>query len=85
MSIEECWWSVGRLMAVVWVGVTAVVSLLHIVFDMLAFKASCTHLLYCLRDPLWQNDIQFWRNNKSLQGLSLQKIRTDVVVSVIAT
>ena len=60
-------------------------SILHIIFDMLAFKATCTHHLhYGLCDPLWQNDIQFWRNNKSLQGLSLQKIRTDVVVSVIA-
>eukprot|EP00951_Prasinocladus_malaysianus_P010280 scaffold75344_cov26-Prasinocladus_malaysianus.AAC.1 len=34
------------------------VSLLHTVFDMLAFK----------------NDIGFWRNNKSMEGLSARSI-----------
>ena len=35
-----------------------VVSLLHTLFDMLAFK----------------NDIAFWRNNKSMVGISLQSM-----------
>jgi len=48
-------------------GVTAVVSILHMVFDTLAFK----------------NDIEFWRNNRSMEGLSTRKIITDSIVSVI--
>eukprot|EP00658_Telonema_sp_P-2_P007573 TRINITY_DN12831_c0_g1_i12.p1 TRINITY_DN12831_c0_g1~~TRINITY_DN12831_c0_g1_i12.p1 ORF type:complete len:419 (-),score=83.14 TRINITY_DN12831_c0_g1_i12:531-1787(-) len=48
-------------------GVTAVVSVLHMVFDLLAVK----------------NDISFWRNNKSMEGLSVKKIWTELVVSVI--
>ena len=37
--------------------VTMVVSLLHTVFDMLAFR----------------NDIGFWKNNKSMEGLSARR------------
>lgn len=48
-------------------GVTMVVSILHTVFDMLAFK----------------NDIQFWRNNKSLEGLSVKSIMLNVVCQFI--
>ena len=36
--------------------VTMLVSILHTVFDVLAFK----------------NDISFWKNNKSMKGLSLR-------------
>ena len=39
-------------------GVTAFVSVLHTVFDVLAFK----------------NDIAFWKNNKSMRGLSLNSM-----------
>ena len=39
-------------------GLTAVVSLLHSVFDFLAFK----------------NDIAFWRSNKSVEGISVRTI-----------
>ena len=39
-------------------GLTFVVSLLHSVFDMLAFK----------------NDIGFWKNKKSMEGLSIKTI-----------
>ena len=39
-------------------GVTMAVSALHTVFDFLAFK----------------NDVQFWRKNKSLEGLSVRSI-----------
>jgi len=39
-------------------GLTFVVSILHMVFDFLAFK----------------NDISFWRNNKSMEGLSVRTI-----------
>ena len=39
-------------------GLTFVVSLLHSVFDMLAFK----------------NDIGFWKNKKSMEGLSIKSI-----------
>jgi hypothetical protein len=39
-------------------GVTGVVSMLHMLFDILAFK----------------NDISFWRKNKSLEGLSVRTI-----------
>jgi len=48
-------------------GVTAVVSVLHMLFDFLAFK----------------NDIQFWRNNKSMVGLSIKKLGTDCFVGVV--
>lgn len=37
---------------------TFCVSLLHTVFDMLAFK----------------NDIGFWKNNKSMEGLSARSV-----------
>ena len=37
---------------------TMVVSLFHTVFDMLAFK----------------NDIGFWKNNKSMEGLSARTV-----------
>ncbi|CAK4626531.1 hypothetical protein LEN26_007178 [Aphanomyces euteiches] len=39
-------------------GVTMVVSVLHMVFDMLAFK----------------NDVSFWRKQKSMEGLSLRTV-----------
>ena len=39
-------------------GITMIVSLLHSVFDMLAFK----------------NDIGFWKNKKNVQGLSVRTI-----------
>eukprot|EP00762_Andalucia_godoyi_P000849 ANDGO_03720.mRNA.1 CLPTM1-like membrane protein cnrB len=39
-------------------GVTMTVSLLHMIFEFLAFK----------------NDIQFWKNNKSLEGLSVRTV-----------
>jgi len=39
-------------------GLTVVVSLLHMIFDFLAFK----------------NDIQFWKNSKSMEGLSVRTI-----------
>lgn len=39
-------------------GLTFVVSLLHTVFDLLAFK----------------NDIGFWKNNKSMEGLSARTV-----------
>eukprot|EP01035_Chromulina_nebulosa_P017539 gene17539-23101_t len=47
-------------------GVTAVVTLLHSLFDILAFK----------------NDIQFWRNKKDLKGLSIRSLacfRDDII------
>ena len=43
--------------------VTMVVSLLHTVFDMLAFR----------------NDIGFWNNNKSMEGLSARRYIYDDV------
>ncbi|KDD74795.1 Cleft lip and palate transmembrane protein 1, partial [Helicosporidium sp. ATCC 50920] len=42
----------------IFLGLTMVVSMLHSVFDMLAFK----------------NDIGFWKNNKSMKGLSARTI-----------
>jgi len=48
-------------------GVTMVVSLLHMVFDFLAFK----------------NDISFWKNNKSLEGLSVKSIVLNTVMQFI--
>ena len=47
--------------------VTGVVSLLHMVFDMMAFK----------------NTISFWRNNKSMEGLSVQKIYVNVFFQLV--
>lgn len=48
-------------------GMTVVVSLLHTVFEFLAFK----------------NDIQFWRNRKSLEGLSVRSVLFNVFTSLI--
>lgn len=48
-------------------GLTFVVSLLHTVFDCLAFK----------------NDIQFWREQKSMQGLSLKAILISLAFQMI--
>jgi hypothetical protein len=46
---------------------TGVVSCLHMVFDMLAFK----------------NDIKFWRNQKSLEGLSVGTVFINCFCSVV--
>jgi hypothetical protein len=48
-------------------GLTIVVSLLHTVFEFLAFK----------------NDVQFWRTRKSLEGLSVRSVFFNVFQSVI--
>ena len=47
--------------------VTMVVSCLHTVFDVLAFK----------------NDISFWRNNKSMKGLSFRALLMNLVFQTI--
>ena len=47
-------------------GVTMVVSVLHTIFDFLAFK----------------NDVQFWRKKKSLEGLSVRSIGLNVFFQV---
>ena len=47
--------------------VTAIVSSLHTIFEFLAFK----------------NDIQFWNNRKSLEGLSVRSVFFNVFQSVI--
>ncbi|KAI0210510.1 Cleft lip and palate transmembrane protein 1-like [Lamellibrachia satsuma] len=48
-------------------GLTVIVSLVHSVFEFLAFK----------------NDIQFWRNRKSLEGLSVRTVFFSVFQSLI--
>lgn len=48
-------------------GITIAISLLHSVFELLAFK----------------NDIQFWNNRKSLEGLSVRSVFFSVFQSVI--
>lgn len=48
-------------------GVTVVVSLLHMIFDFLAFK----------------NDISFWKNNKSMEGLSVRTVFLNTFCQVI--
>ncbi|GMT36727.1 hypothetical protein PFISCL1PPCAC_28024 [Pristionchus fissidentatus] len=48
-------------------GITIVVSLLHTVFEFLAFK----------------NDIQFWKNKKNLEGLSVRSVVWGVFQSLI--
>lgn len=48
-------------------GLTIVVSLLHTIFEFLAFK----------------NDIQFWRNKKSLEGLSVRSVVFNLFQSAI--
>jgi len=48
-------------------GVTTVVSVLHSVFDMLAFK----------------NDIGFWKSNKSMEGLSARTIVINALCQLI--
>ncbi|KDP24214.1 hypothetical protein JCGZ_25871 [Jatropha curcas] len=48
-------------------GITMVVSLLHSVFDFLAFK----------------NDIQFWNKNKSMEGLSAKSVVVSFICQLI--
>lgn len=48
-------------------GATIAVSILHTIFEFLAFK----------------NDIQFWRNRKSLEGLSVRSVLFNVFTSLI--
>lgn len=48
-------------------GLTIVVSIVHSVFEFLAFK----------------NDIQFWRNRKSMEGLSVRSVFFNVFQSLI--
>ncbi|RYR44767.1 hypothetical protein Ahy_A08g041048 isoform C [Arachis hypogaea] len=48
-------------------GVTMIVSLLHSVFDFLAFK----------------NDIQFWNKNKSMEGLSAKTVVVSFICQLI--
>jgi hypothetical protein len=48
-------------------GITMVVSILHSVFDFLAFK----------------NDIKFWKNRKDLEGLSFRSIVMNVIFQAI--
>lgn len=48
-------------------GITVVISILHSVFELLAFK----------------NDIQFWNNRKSLEGLSVRSVFFSVFQSLI--
>ncbi|KAI3435432.1 uncharacterized protein J3R85_006031 [Psidium guajava] len=48
-------------------GITMVVSLLHSVFDFLAFK----------------NDIQFWNKNKSMEGLSAKSVVVNFISQLI--
>eukprot|EP00270_Netrium_digitus_P009946 TRINITY_DN3061_c0_g1_i4.p1 TRINITY_DN3061_c0_g1~~TRINITY_DN3061_c0_g1_i4.p1 ORF type:complete len:659 (-),score=205.23 TRINITY_DN3061_c0_g1_i4:323-2212(-) len=48
-------------------GITAVVSLLHSIFNFLSFK----------------NDIQFWNQNKSMEGLSARSVVLNFVCQVI--
>lgn len=48
-------------------GLTVIVSLLHSAFELLAFK----------------NDIQFWKNRKSLEGLSVRSVFFNVFQSLI--
>ncbi|EDQ85960.1 uncharacterized protein MONBRDRAFT_28710 [Monosiga brevicollis MX1] len=50
-----------------YLGLTMVVSLLHTIFDCLAFK----------------NDIQFWQQRKSMEGLSLRAILISLATQVI--
>jgi hypothetical protein len=48
-------------------GVTALVSILHSVFDFLAFK----------------NDVAFWRNNKSTKGISVRTIFINTLMQTV--
>ncbi|KYQ88563.1 hypothetical protein DLAC_11294 [Tieghemostelium lacteum] len=48
-------------------GLTMVVSLLHTIFEFLAFK----------------NDIQFWKNNKSMEGLSVRTITLHTICQMV--
>jgi len=48
-------------------GVTVAVSILHTIFELLAFK----------------NDIQFWRTRKSLEGLSVRTVLFNVFQSLV--
>ena len=49
------------------IGITLLASLLHLLFECLAF----------------QSDISFWQQNKSLAGLSARTVLTDLISQVI--
>lgn len=51
----------------IFLGLTMIVSMLHSVFDMLAFK----------------NDIGFWKNKKNVEGLSVRTISINCFCQVI--
>ena len=51
----------------IFLGITVVVSMLHSLFDVLAFK----------------NDIGFWKDNKSMKGLSARSILINAVCQMI--
>jgi len=48
-------------------GLTMAVSLLHSLFDFLAFK----------------NDVQFWRDNKSMKGISLNSLLLNLFIQAV--
>ncbi len=51
----------------IFLGLTMIVSMLHSVFDMLAFK----------------NDIGFWKNKKNVEGLSVRTISINCFCQVV--
>lgn len=58
------------------------ISLLHMAFDMLAFKNGTIPVLFphsSLLTLSFLSDIQFWKNNKSMEGLSVRTIYFNLV------
>ena len=50
-------------------GVTAVVSVLHSLFEFLAFK----------------NDIQFWNGKEDVEGISVKTLYANIMMSIVIT
>ena len=48
---------------------TAIVSLLHTVFEFLAFK----------------NDIQFWNGKEDVEGISVKTLYANIIMSIIVS
>lgn len=74
------------------IAATVIVSVLHSIFELLAFKngklnfLACCNLIFNIssRFHLWHfTDIQFWNNRESLEGLSVRSVMFNVFQSVI--
>ena len=63
--------------------VTIIVSVVHTVFEILAFKNGKTRSSNGTATTIVRLDIQFWRTRKSLEGLSVRSVLFNIFQSFI--